>query len=292
MSRGAASELRHRGCRGGSTLVWLASLIGVLTFTYPFFLPVLGRPEQLVGRGTEVSLLFALLSLICLLVIVLDVQAGATGGGPAASKMVAFLGVLVAVNAALRLIPSFLGASPIFLLIILVGYAYGANFGFLMGALTLLASAFITGGLGPWLPFQMLAAGWIGMTAGWMPRLGGRREIVVLALFGAGWGLLFGAIMNLYSWPFAAPGLQHAAGFYWVPGMSAAETLRTYARFYLVTSLVYDLFRAVANVALVLLLARPVLVLLDRFRDRFTWEPWQPLDSSPAPPQQRADAIS
>src|SRR5690606_12016735 len=246
-------------------------------FLYPFALPLLGQPERLAGRGVAVSLLFALLAGACLLTILLDVQGRAAGQGPAAAKLVALLGVLVAVNAALRLIPSFLGASPIFLLIILTGYAYGADFGFLMGALTLLVSAFITGGLGPWLPFQMLAAGWVGMSAGWLPRRGGRRDVVVLAVFGAAWGFLFGAVMNLYSWPFAAPGLEQPAGLYWVPGMSAAETLRTYARFYLVTSLVYDLFRAAANVVLVLLLARPILALLDRFHEHFTWQPWEEL---------------
>lgn len=260
--------------RWGSPLVLMASAIGALTFLYPFALPLLGQPERLAGRGVAVSLLFALLAGACLLTILLDVQGRAAGQGPAAAKLVALLGVLVAVNAALRLIPSFLGASPIFLLIILTGYAYGADFGFLMGALTLLVSAFVTGGFGPWLPFQMLTAGWIGLTAGWLPHLGGRRDLALLLPFGALWGLLFGAIMNLYEWPFAAPGLAQAGGLYWVPGMSAGETLHTYLRFYLVTSAGYDLFRAVGNVALLALLARPVLQLLERFRERFAWQPW------------------
>src|SRR5690606_14992765 len=143
------------------------------------------------------------------------------------------------------------GASPIFLLIILAGFTFGASFGFLMGALTLLVSALITGGLGPWLPYQMLGAGWIGLTAVWLPRsaeTGGRRDIAVLAAFGAAWGLLYGAILNLTEWPFAAPGLRESAGLYWVPGMNLAETISTYARFYVTTSLVYDAFRALANV--------------------------------------------
>ena len=83
--------------------------------------------------------------------------------------------------------------------------------------------------------------------------------------------------MNLWSWPFAAPGQQAQAGLYWVPGMSIDATLGTYGRFYLVTSLFYDLFRAVRNAVLVLL-ARPVLALLDRFRERFTWQPWITFD--------------
>jgi len=269
------------GQRKPSLLVILVSLAGALTILYPFLLPLLGQQNRLAQRGIEVPLLFAMLSGICLLTILVQIQRSATGPGASESKLVALLGVLVATDAALRLIPTLLGASPIFLLIILTGFAYGADFGFLMGALTLLVSAFITGGLGPWLPFQMLTAGWIGLTAGILPRTGNKREIALLALFGGFWGFLFGAIMNLWEWPFAAPGLQQQVGLYWVPGMSLWQTVHTYAHFYLVTSLVYDLFRATANVGLVLLLARPVLLLLDRFRERFTWQPWTPFEPAP-----------
>lgn len=269
----------------GSLLIALASLVGALSFLYPFLLPLFGDRRQQTGHGIEVSLLFALLAGICLVVMLLEVQSRATASGPAASKLVALLGVLVAVDSALRLIPSLLGASPIFFLIILAGYAYGADFGFLMGALTLLVSAFITGGLGPWLPFQMLVAGWVGMTAGWLPkqrlRVSLRRELLILIAFGALWGFLYGAIMNLYSWPFAAPGLEQQTGLYWAPGMGFLQTVHTYLRFYLATSLVYDLFRAVANALLIVLLARPVIALLDRYRTRFSWQPWTRLDSAP-----------
>ena len=268
--------------RATSPVVLLAGVVGVLTFIYPFFLPLIGQEERLTGRGVEVPILFAILGVACLVAIIAAIHDRAIGGG-AASKTVALLGVLVAVDAALRLVPSLLGASPIFLLIILVGYVFGANIGFLMGALTLLVSAFITGGIGPWLPFQMLTAGWVGQTAGWLPRLSGRRETALLAAFGAFWGFLFGAIMNLWSWPFAAPGIDVATGLYWVPGMTLGETIRTYARFYLVTSLVYDLFRALGNLVLVLLLAQPVIALLDRFRDRFSWQPWEAWESAAAP---------
>ena len=57
------------------------------------------------------------------------------------------------------------GFSPIFLLIVLGGYVYGARFGFLLGALTILVSGMLTGGVGPWMPYQMFVAGWTGMAA-------------------------------------------------------------------------------------------------------------------------------
>ena len=147
-------------------------------------------------------------------------QGPARAGTPGGSKLVALLGMLVAVDATLRLVPTLLGASPIFLLIVLVGFSYGADFGFLMGALTLGVSALITGGLGPWLPYQMLGAGWVGLTAGWLPHIGGvggRRQLCLLAVFGALWGFLYGGILNLTEWPFAAPGLTQRAGLYWSP---------------------------------------------------------------------------
>ena len=273
--------------RRPSPLLLVVSLIGVASFLYPFFLPALaGVGARSARGGIEVPLVFTALGLACLLVILLEVQGRAGIGDRGASKLVALLGILVAVDATLRLAPSLLGASPIFLLILLVGFAYGAELGFLMGALTLFVSAIITGGLGPWLPYQMLGAGWVGMTAGWLPRIGepgGRRELVVLATFGGLWGFLYGGILNLMEWPFAAPGLGERAGLYWAPGMGFGETVVTYLRFYAASSLVYDAFRAGANVLLVLALGRPLLRLLDRYRDRFTWEPWVSVEADDAP---------
>lgn len=265
--------------RRGSPLVALVSLVGAASFLYPFFLPALAGVGGGRGRGgIEVPLLFTLLGVASLALVLVSLGGNAEGRG--ASKVVALLGVLVATDATLRLVPTVLGASPIFLLIILVGFTFGADIGFLMGALTLAASALITGGLGPWLPYQMLGAGWIGMTAGWLPRAGApgsRREIVMLAAFGVVWGFGYGAILNLMEWPFAAPGLDDPVGLYWVPGMGVGETLAAYGRYYLATSLVYDAFRAVANAVLIVALGRPILRLLARYHSRFVWMPWRPI---------------
>ncbi len=256
----------------------VASLIGMAGFLYPFFLPTLDQgTDETRAQATAAPLLFATVTGFCLVAMMVTISDD--HGGIARSRTVALLGVLVALDATLRLVPGVLGASPIFLLIMLVGAVFGASMGFQMGALTLLFSAFLTGGIGPWLPFQMLVSGWIGLTAGWLPSDPShpRRRIATLAVFGAIWGLLFGALMNLWFWPFSAPGVGVDAGLYWSPGMDAAETIRRYARFYLVTSLGYDLLRAVGNVVLVLLLAGPVLRLLERYRARFTWEAWAEL---------------
>ena len=64
--------------------------------------------------------------------------------------------------------------------------------------------------------------------------------------------------MNLYSWPFAAPGLSDDVGLYWSPSLSAAESIKHYAAFYAATSLVHDATRAMAT-ALLVIAGEPVL---------------------------------
>ncbi len=253
----------------------LATIGGIAAFLYPFLLAALGAevPRQ---RGIEIMLLFTLLAIVSLVVLLTQLTDGHFAQTEH-SRAVALLAVLVAIDSVLRFIPSFIGASPIFLLIIASGYVFGTRFGFLMGSLTLLTSAALTGGIGPWLPFQMLSAGWMGATAGWLPRRAGRARRFWLAAFGAVWGFLFGALMNLWFWPFAAPGVAESGGLYWTPGMSLSATLQAYARFYLATSLLFDSTRALGNVILVLLLGETVCQALERWRGRLSWRPWHKL---------------
>lgn len=253
----------------------LATIGGIVAFLYPFLLAALGSevPRQ---RGVEIVLLFALLA-IASLVVLLTQLTDERFAQAEHSRAVALLAVLVAIDSVVRFIPSLIGASPIFLLIIASGYVFGTRFGFLMGSLTLLISAALTGGIGPWLPFQMLSAGWMGATAGWLPRRSGRTRRFWLAAFGAFWGFLFGALMNLWFWPFAAPGITESGGLYWTPGMSLSETLHAYARFYLTTSLLFDGTRALGNALLALLLGEAVCQALERWRDRLGWRPWHEL---------------
>jgi energy-coupling factor transport system substrate-specific component len=179
---------------------------------------------------------------------------------------------LVAIDATLRLVPSFLGASPIFALIVLVGYVFGSRFGFTMGALTLLLSAAITAGVGPWLPFQMLCAGWIGVGSGWLPHPGtARSELAAATAFGALAGFGYGALMNLYSWPFMAPGASTGTGLYWSPTLSLTESIERYLTFYLATSFFHDATRAAATALLIVIAGAPVLRILERFRARAVW---------------------
>ena len=53
------------------------------------------------------------------------------------------------------------------------------------GCTSLFASALITGGVGPWMPYQMFGCAWVGLFAGLLPPCRGRREIAMLAAYGA-----------------------------------------------------------------------------------------------------------
>ena len=186
------------------------------------------------------------------------------------TRRLALLAALSAIDAAARavVVTGIGGFSPIFLLILCGGYVYGAEYGFLLGATSMLVSALVTGGLGPWLPYQLFAVGWVGAAAGLAGRSRTgrptRRDVVVLAAVGVVTGYGFGAAMDVWNWTFyqASPGL----GFH--QGMPPTEALSHFARFYVVTSSVYDTFRAVGNAVMVAALGAPVLVALARLRAR------------------------
>jgi energy-coupling factor transport system substrate-specific component len=248
----------------------IASIVGMAVFAFPFLVSAAPGPGDFAERAWDASLLLSVVVACSVIVAVGEVSRGPTAGS--LSRSVALLGAIVAIDASLRLVPSLLGASPIFALIVLVGWVFGPRFGFAMGSVTLLASAALTAGIGPWLAFQMLCAGWIGLAAGWIPRSGSATPPMrLLALYGAFVGFAFGALMNLYSWPLAAPGLESDVGLFWSPGLSIDETLRRYAAYYMATSFVHDLTRAVANVVLILLIGPPVVRLLQRYRSRTSW---------------------
>jgi energy-coupling factor transport system substrate-specific component len=252
--------------RATSALIYLASSsLGLLAFLYPFLLPE--HPSG--ARGVDAPLVTAALVALALLALLLDLQ-----GQALSARTVATLGVLVAINAVLRFvevaIPGPGGFTPMFAPLILAAYVFGARFGFLLGAFTLLASALITGGVGPWLPYQMFAAGWMGLSAGALglarARLGRARrlEMAALGLLGLAWGFLYGAIMNLYAWPFTLGAAEQS----WSAGIGPGETIGRYAVFYLATSFWWDVAGAIGNLLLILALAPSLVPAFGRFHRR------------------------
>ncbi|MFZ5917605.1 MAG: ECF transporter S component [Chloroflexota bacterium] len=241
-----------------------ASLIGLASFLYPFFQVSVQGTSSGMAHGSDAPFVFGVLILFCLGAVLGNLESRQFN-----SKMVAALGVLTAANAVLRAVPGPAGFAAVFFLPVLVGYVFGPTFGFLLGALSLLVSALIGGGVGPWLPYQMFASGWIGLTSAWLPNLRRWRrvEVGMLTLWGLIWGFFFGAIMNLWFWPYAFSAGNES--MYWQPGISLTETLKRYAAFYGLTSFWWDVGRAGGNALLLFFFAAPILKLLRRFERRF-----------------------
>jgi energy-coupling factor transport system substrate-specific component len=128
--------------------------------------------------------------------------------------------------------------------------------------MALLASAFLTAGIGPWTPFQMLSCAWVAMGAGLLPRASGWAERLLLAAYGLVSGMVYGAVMNLWFWPFMGATAPTGAGY--VPDAGAAANLGHYAVFYVTTSLAWDLPRGLLTAALTLLASAPLLRALRR----------------------------
>jgi len=143
--------------------------------------------------------------------------------------------------------PAPAGLEPSLAIIIIGGRVFGRGFGFVLGAVTVFTGALITGGVGPWLPFQMMAAGWVGFGAGCLPRAGGRVEVAWVAAYAVVSGLLFGVLMNIWFWPFASYGPETS----FVAGDPFNANVARYATFYVTTSLLWDLGRSVLSLLVI-----------------------------------------
>jgi energy-coupling factor transport system substrate-specific component len=269
----------------------LVGAVGVAAFGWPFLAP----PEsQLSAHAQDAPWLFA--GLLVLLVGVVAATISESGLGP---KAVAMLGVLAATGAALRPVGAgTAGIEPMFFLMVLSGRVLGPGFGFVLGSVTMFASALLTGGVGPWMPFQMLAMGWFTMGAGLLPapmgvppapggppcsnaveslgegsrtwgRLRGRGELALLTFYGFLAAFAYGTVMNLAGWPFMG-GL--ASGIAFDPHAAVPANLARFVAYCVATSLGWDLGRAVVTAVLTLTLGPAVLRALRRATRRAAFE--------------------
>ena len=238
----------------------LVLVIGVGAFLYPFWLPSSALPNQ--AHAGDAPLVAAIVGALAVGAVALEVRRGTMTG-----TTVAVLGMLSALAGLMKLLDLPGGGSGLFFLVILAGAAFGPRFGMILGITSFVVSAILSGGFGPWLPFQMLALGWMGAGAGFVG-LATRRmrpwaEVGVLAAYGWAWGFLFGAILNLWFWPF-----QRGGALDWQPGMSLGESLDRYWSFYVATSLAWDAAGALANAVIILIVGRALLATLRRYAHR------------------------
>ena len=250
------SRLIPVSARASASIV-LVSLVGLAAFLWPLFIV----PGSGLDDAATAPLILAALLPLFIVVVLAEVSRGGFD-----VKAIAMLGVLSAVGAALRpLGAGTAGLETVFFLLILAGRVFGPGFGFVLGSTTLLGSALLTGGVGPWLPFQMVAAAWVGLGAGLLPRARGKAEVALLVGYGVLAGLAYGLVMNFSFWPFAV-GLENQLSF--VAGAPPLENLQRFAVFSVATSLGWDLGRSLTNAVAIMLIGPAVLSALRRIARR------------------------
>ncbi len=173
---------------------------------------------------------------------------------PKARELVT-IAVLCAIGVAGRsvffMLPQF---KPVLAFVIISGVAFGGETGFLVGAVTMLASNVLFS-QGPWTPWQMFSMGMIGFLAGILFRKGLlRRSRGSLATFGAFAAvIIYGGIMNP-----ASAIMYSSANLNWEIIMA-----------YYISGLPMDLVHAAATVIFVLIAAEPMLEKLDRIKVKY-----------------------
>ncbi|MFE9483267.1 ECF transporter S component [Streptomyces spororaveus] len=279
-ARGPVKRPVRIGPRAAVALV-LVTLIGIAAFGWP----LLADRQSGLAHSQDAPWLFAALLPLLVAVVVATI---ADDGMDA--KAVAMLGVLAAVGAALRpLGAGTAGLEPMFFLMVLSARVLGPGFGFVLGSVTMFASALLTGGVGPWMPFQMLAMGWFALGAGLLPgagRIRGRAELLMLAAYGFVGSFAYGTVMNLQGWVLLQ-GMGQGISFH--PGEPLGANLARFAAYCLATSVGWDLGRAALTVVLTLTLGATLLKALRRatrkaaFDAPVSFGPGAGIEREPAP---------
>ena len=251
--------------RRSAAILTVASLGGLMMLVWPLLVRV--TPEDRV----DPPFVFLALLPVVIAVVLAEVSQGGLD-----TRVLAMLGVLSAVIAILRGVsPGTGGVELVFFILVLAGRVFGPGFGFVLGVTSLFASALMTAGVGPWLPFQMLISAWVGMVAGLLPRrVTGRWEIAMLAAYGVVAAYLYGLLMNLSGWPFllgiAVPG-HDSTSISFDPLAPLSENLQHFLAYTLITSTSsFDTGRAITNAVAIVVLGPAVLAPLRRAARRAT----------------------
>ncbi|MHB0927787.1 MAG: ECF transporter S component [Candidatus Nanopelagicales bacterium] len=238
-------------------LLAIANLVGALAFAWPFVF-------SSVDGARLVPYAWAVVLPVTLVIVAQSLLAHDRD-----IRRVTLMATLVALAAAVRpLGAGVAGLEPIWAVILLSGRALGARAGFVIGALAIAISALITGGVGPWMPYQMMVAAWAGALPGLLPRLRGRPEVLWMAGLGLVTGIVSGALLNLWFWPLAI-GLTPEIAF--TPGASALSNGLHWLHYGLLTSMGFDVPRALVTATLLALTTPRLLPILRRASRRATF---------------------
>lgn len=114
-------------------------------------------------------------------------------------------------------------------IVIMVGIVFGKKEGFIVGYLSALVTAMILG-IGPWVVFQIIGWGLMGLTAGLIAEK--LDNIVFRVAFGLAWGLLYGWIADL-------------SGIFYLGSINLGSVLGLF-----ISSFPFDMLHGVSNAVL------------------------------------------
>ena len=246
-------------------IVSIAALAAILVFAWPLFIS--DTSQASLAQGIFIGLMPLLL-----LVVLIEFNSGSIG-----ARQLAVLGLLIALNSVIRMLGAGVsGIETVFFLLIIGGYVFGAGFGFVLGAGSLVVSALLGAGVGPWLPFQMMAAGLVGLGAGLVGKLTskwrgrGFIELLFMSCYAVPACFAYGALMTLWNWPFLA---GEGSSLSYVAGAPLIENLATFLKYEIFTGgLVWDLGRAVTTVVLIALTGKTLLTTLRRAANKANFQ--------------------
>lgn len=232
----------------------LTSAISAFGFIWPFLINVKSIPMA--------SMIFWAASAFAVLLVIIEISNESLD-----AKSIALLGVLTAIVAALRpLGAGAVGIEPMWFVLILSARVFGSSFGFILGLTSIFTSALLTGGIGPWLGYQLFAAAWIGLFAGCLPKkMRGKPELFLLVLYAIAASFIFGLLMDLQFWPWAL-GLETQLSY--IPDGDLLTNLHRFIIFHFATSMAWDIPRAIFTSGLILLSAPAILGALRRTKFR------------------------
>jgi len=236
------------------TSVAIAGLASLLMFCWPLLISSASNSEAQVAQTV-----FIVLMPLTLILILMEFASGDIG-----AKHLALLGVLIALNAVIRLLGAgTAGIETAFFLVILGAYVFGSGFGFILGASSIFVSALLTGGIGPWLPFQMMGVGLVGLGAGLIPHV--RKPFwqkAFLVSYAVISSFIYGSLMTLWNWPYlAGTGTQVS----YQAGAPILDNLTRFFQYELISGgFFWDLGRAITTATLILLTSKALIATLNR----------------------------
>lgn len=167
------------------------------------------------------------------------------------SKEIPLIATMAALGAITRVpFAAFISIQPTTFIVMITGYVFGAQTGFMVGAVAAFVSNIFLGH-GPWTPWQMFCWGICGSLASTLRKKDNTFNMVGFILLSGACGYLFGWIMNIWHW----------VGF--VYPLTTKTFIATYA-----ASIPFDTLHAIGNIIFTLVFGKSFYYILTRFKKK------------------------